>query len=132
MQFSTLIRPEHLNHRGMLFGGYMLQWVDEYAYIAAVSEYPKANFVTRGLDEVSFTRGTKLGAVLFFDITPYRRGNTSVTYGVEVTALELPSGIRTKVFSTHITMCNVDDNGKKQPLPELVEAATDKNDAHLG
>src|SRR5574344_538715 len=47
MQFNTLVRSEHLNHNGKLFGGYMLLWVDEYAYIAAITEYPGARFVTR-------------------------------------------------------------------------------------
>lgn len=31
MENFTLVRPEHLNHHGYLFGGVLLKWVDEYA-----------------------------------------------------------------------------------------------------
>ena len=117
MQFSTLVRPEHLNHNGKLFGGYMLLWVDEYAYIAAIKEYPGAHFVTRAMDTVSFARGVGLGAVLTFDVKATKIGCTSVTYSVEVTATELPKGTMHSVFSTHVTMCNTDENGCKKELP---------------
>lgn len=119
MQFSTLVRSEHLNHNGKLFGGYMLLWVDEYAYIAAIKEYPGAHFVTRALDTVSFTQGVGLGAVLTFDVKSSNVGCTSVTYSVEVTATELPSGSQHKVFSTRVTLCNTDENGNKKALPPI-------------
>ncbi|NLG14501.1 MAG: acyl-CoA thioesterase [Lentisphaerae bacterium] len=117
MQFNTLVRSEHLNHNGKLFGGYMLLWVDEYAYIAAITEYPGARFVTRAMDTVSFTQGVGLGAVLTFEVKPSKVGNTSVTYSVDVTATELPSGNQHKVFSTCVTLCNTDENGNKKELP---------------
>ena len=36
MQFKTLVRQEHLNQYGNLFGGYMLLWVDEFVRPAPV------------------------------------------------------------------------------------------------
>jgi acyl-CoA hydrolase len=27
----TIVRPEHLNHHGDLFGGTMLRWIDEFS-----------------------------------------------------------------------------------------------------
>jgi len=117
MQFKTLVRVEHLNHHKFLFGGYMLQWVDEYVYIAATQDFPQAHFVTRAMDAVSFTQGVLLGSVLTFDITQVKRGMTSVTYAVDVTAMTFPSGEVRNVFNTHVTMCNIDETGHKQPLP---------------
>jgi competence protein ComEC len=35
MESYTVVRPEHLNHYGHLFGGCLLKWVDEIAWIAA-------------------------------------------------------------------------------------------------
>ena len=44
---TLLVRPEHLNHHGFLFGGRLLEWLDEQAYIAAISRLnPEANLVT--------------------------------------------------------------------------------------
>ena len=45
MENHRLVLPEHLNHYGFLFGGHLLKWVDEFAYIAATIEYPNFTFV---------------------------------------------------------------------------------------
>jgi acyl-CoA hydrolase len=46
MEHYKVILPAHLNHYGYLFGGHMLQWIDEFAYITANQEFPGNNFVT--------------------------------------------------------------------------------------
>lgn len=117
MQFKKLVRPEHLNHNGKLFGGYMLLWVDEYAYIAALEDYPMAHFVTRGIEAASFTQGVSDGSVLTFDVNRCQVGTTSVTYAIEVTSMDFPSGQKRKVFCTHVTMCNTGSDGNKAALP---------------
>lgn len=53
MESYKLVLPEHLNHYGYLFGGYLLQWVDETAYIAATLDYPGSNFVTVAMDRAA-------------------------------------------------------------------------------
>lgn len=117
MQFKTLVRPEHLNHNQCLFGGYMLLWVDEYSYIAAMEEFPSCRFVTRAVEAASFSQGVPDGSILTFDIERARLGNSSVTYAVNVTSMELPAGTQREVFQTHVTMCCIDENGNKKRLP---------------
>jgi len=119
MLLKTIVRPEHLNHHGKLFGGYMLHWVDEFAYIAALEDYPSVKFVTRGMEAASFTRSVSCGAILTFDIQRTKVGRTSVTYRVHVTArkVEEPEGV--EVFNTGVTFCAVDDNGQKMELPPM-------------
>src|SRR5258708_8581579 len=52
---TLLVRPEHLNHHGYLFGGRLLEWLDEQAYIAAMSRLnSEANLVTIAIDRVQF------------------------------------------------------------------------------
>lgn len=117
MQFKALVRPEHLNQHGKLFGGYMLRWVDEYAYIAALEDYPRARFVTRAIEAASFTRGVDCGALLTFDVTRLRSGTSSVTYRVNVSARNMGSENSVEVFNTCVTLCAIDEAGKKTPLP---------------
>jgi len=117
MQFKTIVRPEHLNHHGNLFGGYMLLWVDEYVYITAIEEFPSVKFVTRGMEAVSFSQGVKCGAVVTFDITRTHTGTTSVTYQVDVSARRISDTESVPVFHTSVTMCSVDEDGHKKPLP---------------
>ncbi len=117
MDFKTLVRTEHLNHNHCLFGGYMLLWVDEYAFIAATEEFPSAHFVTRAMEAASFEESVSDSSILNFHLERVKTGRTSVTYLVTVTAMDLPTGAQRQVFQTRVTMCNVGPDGQKRPLP---------------
>lgn len=113
MQNHKLVLPENLNHYGYLFGGYMLQWVDEVAWIAASLDYPGFRFVTIGMDKVEFRETIREGTILRFDTKRVRIGTTSVSYLVEVAKRGGETG---SAFSTTVTMVRVDDAGKKTPI----------------
>ncbi len=112
MENSRLVRPEHLNHYGFLFGGYLLQWVDEIAWMAVTLDYPDCQFVTVAMDEVVFRKSVYQGTILTFHTDQIRSGNTSVSYRVTVKDRE------TEIFSTEVTLVHVDENGRKQSLPK--------------
>lgn len=116
MDFYTIVRPEHLNHYGYLFGGYMLKWVDEYAYIAALRDFPQARFVTRAMDAASFTQSVNKGALLKFKVEQVKIGHTSVTYKVNVTAQDPQNPSIYPVFDISVTMCSVSEDGQKTPI----------------
>jgi len=113
MENHKLVMPEHLNHYGYLFGGYLLQWVDEYAYIAATLEYPECNFVTIGMDEVEFKKTVKQGTILRFIVEKTKVGTTSVQFEVNVYR-----GRKESIFYTHVTLVCIDQQGRKIPLPK--------------
>ncbi len=117
MESYAVVRPEHLNQYGHLFGGCLLKWVDEIAWIAASRDHPGCQFVTVGMDRVAFHRGVQLGAVLRFDATAQAHGRTSVTYAIRVFADDLNTGAEEAIFSTAITFVRLDDTGCKIPLP---------------
>ena len=119
MQTYKLILPEHLNHYGSLFGGYMLQWVDEAAWMAASMDYPGCDLVTVAMDRVEFHQGVKEGAIIRFDVARFRVGNTSVQYTVEVYAENGDQEATSPIFSTHVTFVRVDGEGRKLALPPL-------------
>lgn len=120
MDFYTIVRTEHLNQYGYLFGGNMLKWVDEYAYIAALREFPSCRFVTRAMDAASFTQSVNNGALLAFHVKRIRKGNSSVTYKVDVHARNLQEQDWHDVFDIAVTLVAIDRNGQKQTLPEPV------------
>ncbi|MDD3954022.1 MAG: hotdog domain-containing protein [Lentisphaeria bacterium] len=120
MNFYTIVRPEHLNHYHYLFGGVMLRWVDEYAYVAAIREFPTARFVTRAMDQVSFTQSVKNGAMLRFQVSREHLGNTSVQYRVTVFARDLQAKEEYHVFETTVTLVSLAPDGSKAPVPPLI------------
>lgn len=118
MENFKVVLPEHLNHYGFLFGGNMLKWVDEVAYIAASIEFPGCNFVTVAMDRVEFKKSISQGSLLRFDVQCNTVGTTSVRYLVQVYARDLQQGNEDLVFSTTITFVCVDNCGKKTAIAE--------------
>lgn len=118
MENYKLVRPEHLNHFGYLFGGNLLRWVDEVAWIAASLDFPECKFVTIALDKVEFRKSIKEGTILRFFAEKVRIGTTSVQYTVNVFDEGIKADNREKVFSTNVTLVSLDDKGNKTNIPE--------------
>jgi len=117
MDNFTLVRPEHLNHHGYLFGGVMLKWIDENAWMAATREYPGCSLVTIGMDDIRFKNRVDNGSILRFTITRQHQRKTSVTYAVVVFADEPGAAAEKEVFSTRVTFVRLNENGRPTPLP---------------
>jgi acyl-CoA hydrolase len=118
MESYTVVRPEHLNHHGYLFGGVMLKWVDEFAWIAASLQYRGCTMVTAGMDEIQFREKVVNGSILRFWVTRLDQGRSSVRFRVEVFADAPGATAARKVFATRITFVRVDADGRKCPLPK--------------
>ena len=116
MNHRKLVQPEHMNEQGALFGGYLLKWVDEYAYMTSCINYPNNRFVTIGMDKVEFRHPIPLGEILRFHVRESRRGNTSVEYLVEVFGEKVAPDTKKVLFATKITFVNLDVDGKKAPI----------------
>ncbi len=116
MESYTSVRPEHLNHYGSLFGGQLLKWVDEFAWLAAAREFPGVSLVTRAMAEVQFARRVGSGAILRFEAVRERLGTTSVRYRVRVFAQDLEDGREAEVFQTTVTLVAIGPDGHKTPI----------------
>ena len=123
MESYKVVRPEHLNHYGYLFGGFLLKWVDEISWIAASRDYPGCQFVTVAMDKVEFRKSVRQGTVLRFKSRRAKAGSTSVQYTVKVYADDLATGEEQSIFSTHVTFVCLDGDGHKVKLPDPRSAA---------
>ena len=74
MNHRKLVLPEHLNSQGSLFGGYLLKWLDEFAYITARLEFPGRRFVTIAMNNVEFRHPIHSGQILRFQVQRGRQG----------------------------------------------------------
>ena len=117
MNNFTIVRTEHLNHHGNLFGGAMLAWVDEFAWLVASRDFPGCTLVTIAMDNIAFRHRVLNGSILRFAIEHAGQGNSSVNYSVDVFAGAPGACEEQHVFSTRVTFVRVDDDGGKRPLP---------------
>ncbi|MFO1354579.1 MAG: acyl-CoA thioesterase [Gammaproteobacteria bacterium] len=116
MNHHKLVLPEHINHYGFLFGGWLLQWIDEFAYITATVEFPGLRFVTIAMDNVQFRRRIAVGEVLRFAVVREHLGHTSVRYRVRAFGLVQAGDPAEVMFETAITFVCVDEAGRKAPV----------------
>lgn len=114
METHHLVLPGDLNQYGSLFGGRLLAWVDEAAWIAASTEFPHCQFVTVAMDRIEFRHGVSDGTILRIDCELGRKGKTSVTYEVSVTDAKAVGS--NPVFQTKVTFVSVNDRGEKREI----------------
>jgi acyl-CoA hydrolase len=108
-----LVRQEHLNQYGSLFGGVVLGVIDELAFIACTRAYPGLNFVTRAVLDAEFRAPAFLGDVLEFNYHVEHVGRTSVHVRVEILICPADGGRGVRSFDGTVVMVCVDDKGKR-------------------
>jgi acyl-CoA hydrolase len=118
MENYVQVRPEHLNHYGYLFGGVMLKWIDEIAWMAAAMDFPGYSLVTVTMDKSVFKHRVENGSILLFTVLPEKIGKTSVSYNVTVAADAPGARELVEVFSTNVKFVAIDTNGKPVELPK--------------
>jgi acyl-CoA hydrolase len=113
MKNYQLVLTEHLNHYGYLFGGTLLKWADESAYICARLDHPGRSFLTVGMEKVSYKKRVELGSIIVFDVARERTGTTSVTYRVIAGIAGSSESDGSEIFSTMVTFVCIDQDGNK-------------------
>ena len=116
---TLLVRPEHLNHHGYLFGGRLLEWLDEQAYIAAISQLkPEANLVTVAIDRVEFRFSVVQGSLLRFRSIVVHMGRTSLTVFTQVYRRRMPDD--EEIFRAYVTFVCLNGKGRLCAVAPLV------------
>lgn len=114
MKYRTrkLIKPADLNPRGTLFGGRVLEWIDEEAAIFAICQLGSANIVTKAMSAIDFVTTGKLGDVIEFGMELVRFGKTSVTIACDVRNKQTKQSI---IKIEEIVFVLLDEEGKPKP-----------------
>ena len=114
MNFHTRkwVKPEDLNPNSTLFGGRLLQWIDEEAALYAVVQLENPHVVTKFISEINFISAPKQGDIIEIGILAIHFGNTSLTMRCEVrNKLTREPILRIE----KIVFVNVDKEGKPVP-----------------
>ncbi len=118
MEHYKIVLPPDLNDYGSLFGGTLLKWVDEIAYIRVSLDFPGERFVTIGLDNVEFRHPIREGQILRFICKKSRVGKTSVTYQVRVYGARYDADSEHILFENNITFVCIDKKGNKTEITQ--------------
>lgn len=112
-----MVRPNHLNAAGRLFGGILMQWLDDVAGLVA-KRHTRGNIITASVDNLRFIHGAyqKDVIVIIGQITYV--GNTSMEVRVD-TYVESMEGKRTPINRAYFTMVALDENDRPRRVPRL-------------
>ncbi len=114
MRFHTRkwIKPEDLNPNGTLFGGRLLEWIDEEAALYAIIQLENPRTVTKFMSEINFRSSAQKGDIIEIGLEVANFGRTSVTLKCEVRNKMTRETI---ITIDTIIMVSLDENGKPKP-----------------
>lgn len=114
MEYRTrkLIKPEDLNARNTLFGGRLLQWIDEEVAIFVMQKLHSKTIVTKFMSEINFVSSAKQGDVVEIGIKITALGRTSITLACEVRNIFT---MKTIITIDKIVFVNIDDDENPSP-----------------
>lgn len=126
-----LIMQQHLNGGGRLFGGALMQWLDEVAGVVAMRHAETYRVVTAAVDNLQFKHAIYEGEVVVLKGYVTYVGRTSMEVEID-TYVEQPDGMRHTVNRAFFVMVAVDEDQKPIQVPELIittEAEKARNEA---
>lgn len=119
------VRPEHLNAAGRLFGGKLMEWIDEIAGLVGM-RHSGGNITTASVDNLRFIRGAFQNDLVVLLARVTYVGNTSMEIRVD-TYIEDFEGTRKPINRAYLTLVAVDDEGKPRKVPPiLLETESEK------
>lgn len=122
---TYLIMPKHINGYGRLFGGILLQWIDEVAGIVA-HRHAGSIVTTACVDNLNFKAGAYLGDTVVLIGRMTYVGKTSMEVRVDTYA-EDADGTRRMINRAYEVLVAIDQNDKKLQVPGLlVETESEK------
>ncbi len=114
MRFHTRkwVKPEDMNPNGTLFGGRLLEWIDEESALYTAIQLENGKIVTKYISEINFMSSAKQGDIVEIGIEVVSFGKSSITLKCEARNKMTRETILTV---DNIVMVNLGKNGKPEP-----------------
>lgn len=119
LEIVHLVRPNHLNAAGRLFGGQLMQWLDEAAGMVAM-RHTHSNVITASVDNLRFIHGAYNGEMVVIIGKVTFVGHTSLEVRLDTYVEHRDTGMRNPINRAYFTMVSMDENDRPQPVPRLI------------
>ena len=114
-EWLKCIQYEDINGSVRLFGGRLMQWMDEVAGIAA-TRHCGGYVTTAAVDNLQFKAGCFINEIIVIRAKLTYVGHTSMEVRVDVYIEDRDSGQRRVINRAYFTEVHVDEKGKPVPL----------------
>ena len=112
-----IVRSGHINGYGRLFGGTLMQWIDELSGIVC-RRHSGMTVTTASIDNLSFEAPAFQDDMVVLVGRLTYVGTTSMEVRVDVYVEDM-QGIRSIINRAYIVMVAIDENGQPVPVPGL-------------
>ena len=120
-----VVRPNHLNGANRLFGGILMQWIDEVAGIVA-KRHCMCNVTTASVDNLTFLKGAYQNEMVVIQGKLTWVGSSSMEVCV-YTYVENLQGESLRINKAHFRMVALDENDKPVQVPRLILQTEDEH-----
>ena len=120
-----LVRPQHLNGANRLFGGILMQWIDEVAGVVA-KRHCGGNVTTASVENLTFLHGAYQNEMVVIKGKMTWVGSSSMEVCVD-TYVENHLGERKRINNAHFMMVALDENDKPMRVPRLILKTEDEH-----
>ena len=112
-----VVFPNITNHHKTMFGGTVMEMMDEVAFMTA-TRFARKSFVTVSSDRIDFRKPIPAGTLVELIGRIKYVGNTSVKVNVEIFVEQMYADTREKAVSGDFTLVALDENKKPTKIME--------------
>lgn len=112
---AKIVQSKDINGQSRLFGGRLMEWIDETAALAAM-RHCGGLVTTCAVDQLVFEHGATLNQVVVLKSRVTYVGNTSIEVRVDTFVEALETGERFSINHAYLVFVHVDENGKPIPI----------------
>lgn len=111
--------PDHANHYGTLFGGFLMSWIDMIAVMVA-QRHCGREAVTASVDRLNFIAPIFVGDHVLLKASVNYTGRSSMEIGVQVSKENPYTGVSVRATTAYLTFVALDENKRPSAIPPVV------------
>ena len=115
---SAMVQPFDANNLGTMFGGRVMEYIDDVAALSAV-RHSRMTTVTASMDSVDFLYPIKTRQAICLESFVSWTHNASMEVFVKVIGEDLMSGERNVCVTSFLSFMALDKDGKPHPVPQV-------------
>ena len=125
---TRILRHEDMNGYGRLFGGRLMEWIDDAAGIAA-RRHAETTITTVAIDTLEFKHPAFLDDIVTIEAWVTHVERTSMEVRVDTYAEDPTTGERRMINHAYLTEVSIDGHGQPMTCPWGLVAETDEQHA---
>lgn len=120
---TKLLQYKEINGQNRLFGGRLMDWIDEVAALTAM-RHCGGLVTTCAVDNLCFKYGAYINEIIVLTGKMTYVGNTSMEVRVDTYVENIETGIRRAINHAYLICVHVDNNGRPIPMKYGLEVET--------